>query len=76
MKVFLETFSKYYPCSDCASHLRQHIIDKPPNTSSRDSLSLWMCQMHNEVNTRLNKPLFDCSKTRQRWRDGVDNCAP
>lgn len=25
------------------------------------------CRMHNEVNSRLNKPLFDCSRVDERW---------
>jgi len=28
---------------------------------------LSLCRAHNDVNRRLNKPLFDCSKVTQRW---------
>jgi len=29
-----------------------------------------MCEAHNMVNRKLEKPLFDCSKVNERWRDG------
>ena len=43
---------------------------EPPQVNTRDDFSQWMCRLHNEVNTRLGKPLFDCSRVDERWRDG------
>lgn len=31
-----------------------------PQTSSRGSASLYLCHLHNLVNSRLGKPEFDC----------------
>lgn len=42
----------------------------PPNITSQKSFALWMCEVHNMVNRKLEKPLFDCSKVNERWRDG------
>ena len=42
----------------------------PPDTSNRYSFCQWMCHMHNEVNRRLGKKEFDCSKVDERWLDG------
>ena len=28
-----------------------------------------LCSMHNDVNKRLGKPMFDCSQADARWRD-------
>ncbi|KAF4532230.1 hypothetical protein B566_EDAN004316 [Ephemera danica] len=42
----------------------------PPDTSSQSALSQWLCKVHNVVNLKLGKPLFDCSKVDERWRDG------
>ena len=39
-------------------------------TDSRHSLTQWFCGMHNKVNAKLGKPLFDCSLIDERWRDG------
>ena len=41
-----------------------------PDTSSRKGLSYWFCDYHNEVNRRLGKKEFDCSKVLERWKDG------
>jgi mitochondrial FAD-linked sulfhydryl oxidase len=29
-----------------------------------------MCDMHNRVNTKLGKQLFDCDRVMERWYDG------
>jgi FAD-linked sulfhydryl oxidase len=34
----------------------------PPQVSSRSAAAAWGCHVHNEVNKRLKKELFDCSK--------------
>lgn len=36
----------------------------------RASLEKWMCDVHNEVNGRLGKSIFDCGKVGERWREG------
>jgi mitochondrial FAD-linked sulfhydryl oxidase len=70
MREFLERFAMFYPCGVCGDHMSSDISSNPPDTASRAGLSLWMCQMHNRVNSRLGKPQFDCSLVAQRWRDG------
>lgn len=70
MASFVKIFSKFYPCEDCASHLRERLQTHPPDTSNRYSFCQWMCHMHNEVNRRLGKKEFDCSKVDERWLDG------
>nr|CAD7417674.1 unnamed protein product [Timema poppensis] len=42
----------------------------PPATKSQEDLSQWLCKIHNSVNDRLGKSLFDCSRVNERWRDG------
>ena len=46
------------------------LIVSPPATENRVQFSRWMCGLHNEVNERLGKPVFDCSKVDERWLDG------
>lgn len=70
MNTFLHLFSKFYPCGYCAAHLREEMQRNPPQTEDRGTLSQWFCKVHNEVNERLGKPMFDCSKVDERWRDG------
>ena len=49
MQSFLRNFSLFYPCGYCADHMREEMKHKPPVTSSRKELGLWMCELHNEV---------------------------
>ncbi len=42
----------------------------PVQANSRQALALWMCQMHNDVNRRLDKPQFDCARVDERWLSG------
>ncbi|XP_077130551.1 FAD-linked sulfhydryl oxidase ALR [Ranitomeya variabilis] len=70
MKSFINLFSKFYPCDECAGDLRERLSSTQPDTSTRYSLSQWMCRLHNDVNRKLGKAEFDCSKVDERWRDG------
>jgi hypothetical protein len=38
--------------------------------SSKEAVVQWMCQVHNLVNVRLDKPVFDCALARARWKCG------
>lgn len=66
----MNAMSRLYPCSFCAKHLSKELTRNPPDVSSRERLEQWMCELHNEVNARQGKPLFDCRYVRERWRDG------
>ncbi|XP_078451024.1 FAD-linked sulfhydryl oxidase ALR [Lampetra fluviatilis] len=70
MGEMVRLFSRFYPCEDCATDMRERIEMRPPDTSSRRGLSQWMCGLHNDVNRRLGKPQFDCSRVDERWKDG------
>jgi mitochondrial FAD-linked sulfhydryl oxidase len=62
-----------YPCKVCADHLGEYVIKDPPERAverGREGVEQWMCRMHNEVNLRLGKESFDCSRVGERWRDG------
>ena len=54
--------------SGIALHFR--LQTHPPDTRDRLSFCQWMCHMHNEVNRRIGKKEFDCSKVDERWCDG------
>eukprot|EP00039_Didymoeca_costata_P020945 m.342909 g.342909 ORF g.342909 m.342909 type:complete len:160 (-) comp22012_c0_seq1:73-552(-) len=70
MRNFMLEYGRMYPCGYCADTTTQEMIRNPPRTQSRHEFSQWMCEIHNEVNDRLNKPKFDCSKVLERWRTG------
>jgi mitochondrial FAD-linked sulfhydryl oxidase len=67
---FVGLFSKLYPCWVCAEDFRGYVAREPPRVTSRDDFGMWLCGAHNEVNKKLGKPVFDCSKWEERWRTG------
>jgi len=73
MASFISLFSQFYPCHKCAAHLREELKTNKPDSSSNRNLSQWFCELHNNVNVRLGKPEFDCSKVLERWRDGWED---
>lgn len=70
MKNLINSLARFYPCETCAKDFKKDIKENPPRTENRLELSRWWCNMHNKVNKKLGKPLFDCSKLDQRWLDG------
>ena len=72
MLALLRSLPTLYPCTWCADHLKDNMAQHPPDrvVDGRGPLSRWLCERHNDVNVRLGKPVFDCSKTDERWKDG------
>jgi FAD-linked sulfhydryl oxidase len=73
MRSFIKALSNFYPCGYCAEHLREHLKENEPQVSTRQALSKWFCDLHNEVNERLGKPYFDCTLVMKRWKDGCQD---
>ncbi|KAL3315713.1 hypothetical protein Ciccas_005655 [Cichlidogyrus casuarinus] len=70
MYAFLKQFAEFYPCHHCSKDLKTNMVKIPPKLDSRMDLSGWLCVQHNQVNAKLHKPFFDCSKVEERWRKG------
>ncbi|KAH7335220.1 ERV/ALR sulfhydryl oxidase domain-containing protein [Rhizoctonia solani] len=74
MLSLLRSLPLLYPCSHCASDFGKDIKKNPPEgiVGSRESLSRWLCERHNEVNQKLGKTKFDCGlkSLDERWKDG------
>jgi FAD-linked sulfhydryl oxidase len=60
LRQYIHLFQRLYPCGDCAEHFGQILKQFPPQVSSRNAAAAWGCHVHNEVNKRLKKSLFDC----------------
>ncbi|KAL1867837.1 hypothetical protein VTK73DRAFT_3918 [Phialemonium thermophilum] len=70
LKSFIKLFSKLYPCWVCAEDFQHYIKKQDVRTDNRQAFGTWLCEAHNEVNRKLGKPIFDCSKWEERWRTG------
>ncbi|KAF3916791.1 hypothetical protein ABW20_dc0108333 [Dactylellina cionopaga] len=53
-----------------ASHFRLLLQKYPPQTSSRGAASQWGCVVHNAVNDRLGKEIFDCGTIADKYHCG------
>jgi FAD-linked sulfhydryl oxidase len=70
MSNLFNIWSRVYPCKECADDMKQDLKEEPPDLRSRHHLSQWLCRLHNKVNNKLGKEMFDCSKVDERWIDG------
>jgi FAD-linked sulfhydryl oxidase len=62
LRSYIHLFARLYPCGDCARHFQMLLKKYPPQVTSRSTAAVWACVVHNEVNKRLKKDIFDCSK--------------
>lgn len=62
LRSYIHLFQRLYPCGECAAHFGELLRQFPPQVSSRSAAAVWGCHVHNKVNERLGKELFDCSK--------------
>eukprot|EP00755_Sulcionema_specki_P030010 Sspe_Gene.93412::Locus_66054_Transcript_1_1_Confidence_1.000_Length_888::g.93412::m.93412/K17783/ERV1, GFER, ALR; mitochondrial FAD-linked sulfhydryl oxidase len=72
---FVRTWSHIYPCTHCAAHMRISMKQEPPDVESKETLSLWVCRLHNKVNSKLGKEIFDCTleNVLRRWHPTYPN---
>ncbi|KAI5301288.1 hypothetical protein KEM56_001842 [Ascosphaera pollenicola] len=61
LRSFIYLFSRLYPCGECAQHFQHMLKSYPPQVSSRNAAAAWACDVHNKVNKKLRKPIFDCA---------------
>ncbi|KAI5289767.1 hypothetical protein KEM54_003259 [Ascosphaera aggregata] len=47
---------------ECAVHFQHMLKSYPPQVSSRNAAAVWACDMHNKVNKKLRKPMFNCAE--------------
>ncbi|KAF2090773.1 sulfhydryl oxidase [Saccharata proteae CBS 121410] len=62
LQSYIHLFQRLYPCGECSEHFSKILEKFPPQVSSRSAAAAWGCHVHNEVNKRLEKEIFDCSQ--------------
>ncbi|OLN94359.1 Mitochondrial FAD-linked sulfhydryl oxidase ERV1 [Colletotrichum chlorophyti] len=70
LRGFMRLFSKLYPCWVCAEDFQSYMKKEQVRVEGRSEFGNWLCEAHNEVNRKLGKKEFDCSKWEERWRTG------
>lgn len=70
LSSYIHLFSRVYPCRECAEHFQLLLKEFPPQTATREIASQWGCHVHNQVNKRLKKPIFDCNDISSKYMCG------
>ncbi|KAK7208439.1 FAD-linked sulfhydryl oxidase ALR [Myxozyma melibiosi] len=73
LSAYIYLFSRVYPCGECAAHFQKLLKQFPPQTSSRVAASQWGCHVHNQVNARLGKDIFDCNDIAEKYKCGCED---
>ena len=70
----LQGLAHFYPCAVCRPDFEAFVLTHPPNTSSREQLVLWVCELHNDVNRKLGREEMACDLAAldRRWLDNAD----
>ena len=66
-KIFIYYSANLFPCKTCSKHFKQMLKENPVKNNNREELVLYLCGLHNIVNERLGKPIFDCQKAFDFW---------
>ncbi|KAI7874989.1 hypothetical protein K492DRAFT_137054 [Lichtheimia hyalospora FSU 10163] len=69
---YFTLLSRLYPCGECAAHFQLLLERYPPQTSSKVAVSQWLCAIHNKVNERLGKEVFDCADIQEKYHCGCE----
>ena len=76
-KQFFMTLPDVIPCSTCSEHLRENLEKLPVDQSlalSKDMFK-WSVDLHNLVNSQLNKPQVAMADAEAKWRKICDTKA-
>lgn len=58
------------PCPKCREHYKQHLDNFPISISldNKESLVLWLFNLHNQVNISLKKPVMEYEAFKEKYR--------
>ena len=66
-KCFYENLGNMLPCPRCRKHYKAHIRKNPPKVRSREELSMWLVDLHNEVNRSQGRPEIDYGTVKRHY---------
>ena len=70
---FFNSLPDVLPCKMCAEHCRKNLSDIPPQVESKNSLSRWLVDFHNEVNRQNEKPIFKYEDVKSLYQSSTCN---
>lgn len=73
---FFQALANVLPCEVCQGHFRKELEKNPiaAHLGSRDALSRWLVDLHNEVNKRLGKPTLDYEFVKDQYDSYRGTC--
>lgn len=76
LNMFVSSFAYLYPCHICAPDFQEFIVENPPNVNNRVEFSLWVCELHNHINSKLGRGTVSCNidELDVRWKYGRPAC--
>ena len=69
MNDFLVSVEYILPCANCKIHYKNYLLDNPPTLTNRGVFIIWMIDLHNMVNLRLNKQTYSYESVIQFYKD-------
>ena len=64
---FYNNLGNQLPCPKCRRHYNAQIKKNPPRVSSREELSRWLVDIHNNVNRAQNKPAVEYDVVKRHY---------
>ncbi len=68
-RAFFESLASVIPCPICREHYSAKIKESPIALDSKGELIYWTWDIHNQVNTMLNKPTVTIEEFMDRMRN-------
>lgn len=72
LKELFSSIGKIFPCQECKGHFNNMIAENPLVDTNKKEVIYYFCKLHNLVNVRLQKRVFDCDKAFEYWK--VEGC--
>lgn len=70
-RLVFSNLGNILPCPVCRGHYNEHLKQKPPDVSSKEKLSRWLCWMHNQVNRSRNLPTVEYDAVRRHYTENT-----
>lgn len=73
-KQFYELLGDMLPCKKCGRHWKEQLKVHKVQTESKDALSRWLVDRHNEVNAQNNKRLYSYDEVCEIYDPDCNRC--